>query len=118
MLGHDIFFGVGGTSSANGSISNITDTKQHAFSWSDSSIAGVWQHGFELFYLKQLDISSVIRPNFFKTLDLLLNADFNIVLYTRSVFEFTCHLRIYVPKHAEVSRSTVPLCTPHSQGCI
>ena len=54
------------------------------------AIDGVWQNGFEMFFLHEVDIVSLMRPDFFKMLHFVQTHDFNVILYTR----YYCHLQV------------------------
>ena len=68
MIGYDLF------------MINQSDTCLPSL---DHSIKGVWRHGFEMFFLLELDIVSLMRPDFFKMLHFVQTHDFNVILYTR-----------------------------------
>lgn len=78
LVGHSIFFGRG----AQDNLTNDSSTRTTS-SWSNSTVDGVWRYGFQLFYLKQIRMASLIRPNFLRVLDFLMSNEFNVVLYTR-----------------------------------
>ena len=72
MIGYDLF------------LNNQSET------WLPSlghAIKGVWQNGFEMFFLDEVDIVSLMRPDFFKMLHHVQTHDFNVILYTR----YYCH---------------------------
>ena len=68
LLGHDIF------------VRNRSASKLPSL---DPDIDGVWQYGFEMFFLHGLDVAAVLRLDYFKTLEFMLEHDFNVILYTR-----------------------------------
>ena len=80
MLSHSMWFGY----------DSNDNNSEHRLSRSASNIEGVWQYGFELFFLSELDAASIIRPGFFKTLDFVLQNGFNVIVYTRSDPLFPC----------------------------
>lgn len=83
--GYSMWFGNTDIQSPNKS--DTSHNTQHTVSRgnksTDINIDGVWQYGFELFYLNQLNIASIVRPGFFETLDFALNHGFDVILYTR-----------------------------------